>query len=535
MKTKSALEKWEMQFALLITLLCFCNILVFAQQNEGLKDRSPENEENVVSKINYEVDGLNNSIIINNRKNLSEDREYNPEGNPKETWTISSDCDSTWQGGTDPSFSFYLFGDTLIKVFKVIYSVSSGGCSETTTTTFSSKKIIDHKISFYTTNTYYNGFKWVTNITDIDGTFSEDMNSISGTYAITAGTCEVSIAGAWTATPATPRPAQPSLISGKTTVCSGVAESYVVNDEAGISFDWSASGGTVTGSGNAVIITWNLTGTQTLTITPSNECGNGKSITLDVTVLAAPSQPSLISGKTSVCSGVAESYSITNELGVTYDWLASGGTVSGSGDAVIVTWNTTGNQTLTVTPSNECGISIGRTLGVAVNTVPSQPSNITGNATAIKGIAETYSVTNVPGLTYTWSASAGTVTGSGNSVSVIWTSTGVQTLTVTPSNDCGYGMGATIAVTVNEQTGMEEIADNADFFVYPVPVKGIITIENEMPDSYVTVFSIEGKAIIRKTLSEKVSRIDLSNLSKGIYFIRLENSKTAKIKKVIIQ
>jgi hypothetical protein len=77
---------------------------------------------------------------------------------------------------------------------------------------------------------------------------------------------------------------------------------------------------------------------------------------------------------------------------------------------------------------------------------PSQPSTISGNTTICASTANTYSVTNVSGVTYTWTYSGtGTITGSGNSISLNATTTG--TLTVTPSNSCGNGTARTLAIT----------------------------------------------------------------------------------------
>ncbi|MDD2633991.1 MAG: T9SS type A sorting domain-containing protein, partial [Bacteroidales bacterium] len=60
----------------------------------------------------------------------------------------------------------------------------------------------------------------------------------------------------------------------------------------------------------------------------------------------------------------------------------------------------------------------------------------------------TYSVTNVAGVTYNWAFSGtGTITGSGNSISLSATTSG--TLSVTASNSCGTSTARTQAITVN--------------------------------------------------------------------------------------
>ena len=85
---------------------------------------------------------------------------------------------------------------------------------------------------------------------------------------------------------------------------------------------------------------------------------------------------------------------------------------------------------------------------VVNGSVPAQPSTITGSTSFCASTSQTYSVTNVSGVTYTWSYSGtGTITGSGNSVSLNASTGG--TLTVTPSNCVGNGTARTITLTVN--------------------------------------------------------------------------------------
>ena len=79
------------------------------------------------------------------------------------------------------------------------------------------------------------------------------------------------------------------------------------------------------------------------------------------------------------------------------------------------------NGLVAVTPSNSCGNGPGQTLAVTTTTVPLQPSAITGATSPCVGSSQTYSVTNVAGVTYNLVFPAGwTQTGGGtiNSVTV---------------------------------------------------------------------------------------------------------------------
>jgi photosystem II stability/assembly factor-like uncharacterized protein len=247
--------------------------------------------------------------------------------------------------------------------------------------------------------------------------------------------------------------AQPSVISGNALVCTGVSTPYSVTNVAGVTYTWNTGGGgTITGSGNAINVTWTSAGAKALTVTPSTACGSGTPRTLAVTVNTVPSQPSVIAGSTTVATGSSNQFSVTNEAGVTYAWNAgTGGTVTGSGNSVSISWSSAGSKTITLTPSNACGNGTARTLNVTVNdcAVPAQPSTITGNATACIGAGTTYSVMSVGGVSYAWSAGVdGSVVGTGNSVTLSWTSAGSKTITVTPFNACGNGIARTLNITL---------------------------------------------------------------------------------------
>ena len=174
--------------------------------------------------------------------------------------------------------------------------------------------------------------------------------------------------------------------------------------------------------------------------------------TATIVVSAVPSQPSSIAGAASVCQGTSQTYSVTNVAGVTYTWVLPGGwtkTSGGTTNSIVVTVGAS-SGTITVTPSNSCGSGTARTLAVTYYTVPLQPSTITGNTTPCAGTAQTYSVTNVGGLTYTWVFPAGWVQNSGGTTNSIVVTVGTTSgsVQVTPSNPGCSGPSRSLAVTI---------------------------------------------------------------------------------------
>ena len=130
--------------------------------------------------------------------------------------------------------------------------------------------------------------------------------------------------------------------------------------------------------------------------------------------------------------------------------------------------NSTGSQSLNITIPNGTNTGTGYRIRIVSNSpavtgsdngtdliissgVPSQPGTITGSAAPCANAAGvTYSVTNVPGVTYTWSFPAGwTQTAGGNTNSVtVTTGSASGNIQVIPSNGCGNGTARTLAVAV---------------------------------------------------------------------------------------
>jgi hypothetical protein len=292
------------------------------------------------------------------------------------------------------------------------------------------------------------GWSGINTTNSINATVGANGGSIS----VTANnTCGSSTAQSATAV-VTNVPNQPSPITGSTTVCSATTQTYSVSNVGGVTYAWNATGGTVSGSGNSVSITWNTAGTQTITVTPSNSCGSGPARTLSVTVNSgtALGQPGPISGATTVCSGTSQTYSVTPVSGATsYTWtLPSGWSGTSSSNSIPATVGANSGN-ITVTANNACGSSTAQTLAITVNPTPSQPGTISGNTTVCQGSSQTYSVTAVPGATsYTWTLPSGWIgTSSTNSIPVtVGANSG--NITVTANNACGSSTAQTIAVTV---------------------------------------------------------------------------------------
>jgi hypothetical protein len=232
---------------------------------------------------------------------------------------------------------------------------------------------------------------------------------------------------------------------------SGLASSYNLN-AAAATLTGSPTGGTFSGPG----ISGN---TFTYTYTDIRSCSNSSSQQTSVTNCAAPAQPGTITatgGNTKVCPGDSKVYSIVAVSGATsYTWTApvGGSIVSGQGStSVTVSYISTftASGTLSVVANNGCGSSAARTLAITRNT-PSTPSVIIGAASGVcAGTTGTYSVTNVSGMTYNWTApnNATISSGQGTNTVVVDFSASFTTgsLSVTANNGCGTSAARTLSI-----------------------------------------------------------------------------------------
>lgn len=214
----------------------------------------------------------------------------------------------------------------------------------------------------------------------------------------------------------------------------------------------------------------------------------------------APAQPSAITGNATPCQGSSQVYSVTNVTGISYTWtVPSTWTInSGQGTNSITATIGSSSGNISVTPSNSCGDGTPSTLAVTVNALPAQPSTIAGNATPCQGSSQVYSVTNVSGISYTWTVpSTWTITAGQGSNSITATvGTNAGNISVTPSNSCGNGTAQSLAVTVTilpanagTITGPNQVCKGSNGIVYTVPLIANASNYNWSVPSGVTIVS----------------------------------------------
>jgi len=251
---------------------------------------------------------------------------------------------------------------------------------------------------------------------------------------------------------------------GDGTYC-GTAETFTTGNVTGASsYTWAYSGGgTPAGTGTSCTLT--PTSNGTLSVQANNACGSSANRTLAITLTAVPGTPGTITGDGLYCSGAAETFTTGNVTGATsYTWAYSGGgTPAGTGTSCTLT--PTGSGTLSVQANNACGSSNYKTMSVALTAIPAQPSAIAGNTIPLTGTSQTYSVTNVSGVSYAWTVPSGwsITAGTGTNSITVTVGTSNGNITVTPSTACGNGTSRSLAVAAGFTTVITSQPDDARY------------------------------------------------------------------------
>jgi len=303
--------------------------------------------------------------------------------------------------------------------------------------------------SVYTTpNVSGHTYSWVV----VGGTITsgQNTNSITVTWGA-AGAGTVDITETITATgcsksasqkPVTINALPTPVITGSSATCTGITGSvYSTTDISGHTYSWAVSGGTITAgqNTNSITVTWGAAGagtvnvTESITATACSAIAAPKAVTINS--LPAP----VISGSSTVCSGVTGTvYSAANVSGHTYSWAVAGGNITAgqNTNAITVAWGPAGAGTVDVTESISATGCSKSAVQKSVTVNPSPTISVSAPATCAPNLLSYSIAVTVSSGTIT-STSGTVVNTSGN----LWTINEVPagtniTLTATDGNGC---------------------------------------------------------------------------------------------------
>jgi gliding motility-associated-like protein len=230
---------------------------------------------------------------------------------------------------------------------------------------------------------------------------------------------------------------KPSTPTGPTEFCSNegtLQVEYILPVATeGSGYEWGIQGGTISsGQGtDRILVNWLGAGSGKLWIQEvvNNTLCFGISDTLNVTILQSPDHTLPITGNFSQCEfGVESTYSLAGQEESTYLWSISPATeiLSGQGTpSITVNWGASGTYTIRVLETTVLGC-VGTTIDSTFTVNPLPQTSANGNNFSIcpetTGQRSYQTSQTMPGSTFRWEISGGTITsGQGSSaVQVNW-------------------------------------------------------------------------------------------------------------------
>ncbi|MFC2136855.1 T9SS type A sorting domain-containing protein [Bacteroidota bacterium] len=249
-------------------------------------------------------------------------------------------------------------------------------------------------------------------------------------------------------------PGKVDKIIGDTIACVGKYVYTMVDIDSSLNYLWTvSSGGELNSTNYPVSVNWIVPGIHNIAVIPYNSCGYGSSTNLIVSIKDIPSQPNIIVGESSCCTGAIESYTFSEINESDYRWtLTGGGDMNADENNATINWEEAGDHTLTVTPFNICGTGIPRKLVVTIeDDLPQINGTIEGDSVVCVNKQAVFSVPDVSGVSYYWNIEGNNnYTNILNLVYIKWFEKGDYLVSVYPQNSCGQGDAVEMQVQVEE-------------------------------------------------------------------------------------
>lgn len=322
-----------------------------------------------------------------------------------------------------------------------------------------------------------------------------------------------------------PIPAAAGTISGETTVCTETNNitysiSSILNADEYI---WNLPNGfTIVGAENENSITVNIETTaisDSIEVTPINNCGEGLSQAIFVNVLSIPQLASFSEAITSICPGETQvEYSINGIWSdASFQWnLPTNATGTSTNNSILVDFDTDFvGGTISVSASNTCGTSNLLDTELNIFEIVAASGVIAGETEVCQGTANiTYTIPEIPNANeYVWTLPLG-IEGisTSNSITVEYTLAAAPgNITVYGKNNCYQGEEASLAIEVLDLpyvpctlTGLLEVCQNETNVEYSIET---------IPNATSYEWTIPNGAVGSST--SNIIHIDFSNASDG--------------------
>ncbi len=291
-----------------------------------------------------------------------------------------------------------------------------------------------------------------------------------------------------------------------TITCDGIVAFTDLSSNAPTSWSWNFGDGSPLSTQRNPVHTYANPGTYTVTLTASNTYGPNTMVK-NAYIVYDPNNPACFSTNMPISGPPVV---ITTCSGALYD---NGGPTGDYSDGV--------DGTVVIAPANATSVAITFT-SIGMEACCDQLTIYDGPNISSPQIGGPYTGFTLP-----------------NGGNPIIATSGVMTIRFTSDfSVTGTGFAATYSCT--RPTGIADSKNEAAFDVFPNPTSGLVNLRlaNNRDENYnLQVVDMIGKVLVDKKVSftdNKVLPLDLSKLSKGVYFIRIQNDRTTGVRRVVI-
>lgn len=314
--------------------------------------------------------------------------------------------------------------------------------------------------------------------------------------------------------------AVPTVTSGgSTTFCAGGSTTLTAaSTTTGATYQWFKDGVAINGATNATYSA-NAAGSYTATALAGG-CASAASAPVALTVTPIPAAPAVNGGgNVAICPGATLTLTASSTAtGATYTWFKNGNLIAGANANTYVV-NAAGAYTAAATV-NGC----------------TSPSSVASNIT-IKSASTAPTITRSGAILTSsamssnqWYKDAVLIPGATNKTYTV-TANGVYTCIV---NSNGCPSVASNAITITNLGIADEMASLA-VKVFPNPSTGLFSIELPQSKAELTVTDITGKTVKQLSVKEQNVQLNLTDASKGIYFLKIVAEGKVAVRKLIVE
>ena len=303
-----------------------------------------------------------------------------------------------------------------------------------------------------------------------------------------------------------------------TTICNG--KSVVASVTGASTYTWLPSG-----SGNTSTLTPSSTTVYTVTGANGSCVSAPKNFTVNVN-----SNPTISSSVTNVtCFGLCNGAMTVTANGGNAPYMYSlvqGGPICA---ATTCTSLCAGAYTMIVTDANGCSTNANISINQPTQLVATISNTNATCSSCTDGAAIVFATGGTPSYSYSWAPLALT-TPNASSLAV-----GCYTATVTDGNGCT----TTQTTCISFGTSVAQIQNTtSNLSIYPNPSNGLFTVSNAIATEKldVLVTNAIGQTIFSETAKNTTQlQIDLSKMSKGVYYLKASTNEGTKLFKLILE